>query len=89
VSDADRVRLRVMLGDTWTPLAVEAGADETVAALKARVLTAARVDASAAPAYEVKLGGVLVRDETRTLAAAGVQAGSPVIVQARRRRPVR
>jgi hypothetical protein len=89
VSAAGTISLRVTVGDTWTPLPVEAGAGETVAALKARVLAGARMNPAAAPRYEVKLGGVLVRDESQTLTAAGLRDGSPVIVLARRRRPVR
>ncbi len=66
-----------------------ASPEETVGALKVRALAAARVDAGRAGGYEVKAGGVELRDESRTLAEAGLRRGSAIIVQSRRRRAVR
>lgn len=83
------IRLRVTVGDTWMPLALDASADETLASVKARALAASRIDPSHAALYEVKRGGARVADESASLGALGVESGAPLIVLARRRRPVR
>jgi hypothetical protein len=79
----------VTLADTWVQVPLEATSDETVAALKARVLAAARIPPDQAGQFEVKLGGALVRDESQSLAAAGAPDGGALIVLRRRRRAVR
>jgi hypothetical protein len=84
-----RFTVRVTVVDTWLPLTLEAAPTETVAALKARALAACRISAAHAGAYEVKHAGVLVRDETQSLSAAGIGDGAALVVLSRRRRPVR
>ncbi len=84
-----RLVVRVTIGDTWMPVSLEASADERVTAVKARALATAHIAASDAGAFEVKSGGALVRDETRTLREIGIRKGSPLVILARRRRPVR
>jgi hypothetical protein len=37
----------------------------------------------------MKVGGALVRDESKPLGSLGVQSGASLVVLARRRRPVR
>jgi len=81
--------VKVRLGDTWQELDLATSGDETVAQIKARALAAQKRPASSAGAYEVKFGGALVRDESRSLKSVGVVDGSSLIVLARRRRPVR
>lgn len=81
--------LKVTLGDTWRPLQLTAPTDETVGQLKRRALAADAVSADRADDYEVKFGGALVRDESSTLAAAGIPDGGALVVLARRRRAVR
>jgi hypothetical protein len=80
------VEVRVTVADGWTTLALELAAGETAAALKRRALAAARIEGDAG-AYEVKVGGALVRDETKPLTELGVGPGTPLIVLSRRRRP--
>jgi len=81
--------LKVTLGDTWRPLQLSAAPDETVAQLKVRALAAETIAAERAGEFEVKVGGVLVRDESLTLVAAGIRDGGALVVLARRRRAVR
>ena len=81
--------LRVTVGDTWQPLPLSAAPTETVGQVKSRALAACGIDASRAPAYEVKLGGAHLPDERRTLEALGIKPGTALIVLSRRRRPVR
>jgi hypothetical protein len=71
------------------PLVLRVSPDDTVAAVKARALEAQGIAATRHARYEVKLGGALLRDESRTLAACGARAGAPLVVLSRRRRPVR
>ncbi len=81
--------VKVTVGDTWMPLAFSAKPDETVASLKARALASQKIDPARGPGYEVKVGGGRIADESRTLAAAGVRNGVPLIILAKHRRPVR
>ena len=83
------LRLRVTSGDTWQSSDLAAQPDESVAAVKARVLAADRVPATRIAHYEVKYGGALLRDESRSLASLGIGDGAALIVLPRRRRPVR
>ena len=80
--------IKVMLADTWQPMQLDLGAEETVAGLKRRALSAAHVATDGAT-FEVKFGGGRVKDESRTLGSLGVRDGSAFIVLSRRRRPVR
>lgn len=84
-----RLMVRVTVGDTWTATAIEASPEERVAVLKSRALAISSIAAAEAARYEVKAGGALVRDETRTLAEIGVRNGGSLMVLAKRRRPVR
>jgi hypothetical protein len=86
---AAALRLRVTSGDSWQSSDLPAEAGDTVAAVKARVLAADRVPVERASQYEVKHGGALVKDESRSLASLGIGDGSALIVLPRRRRPVR
>ena len=81
--------LKVTLGDTWRSLHLAAAPEDTVAQVKVRSLAAEAVDEGRAGDYEVKFGGALVRDESRSLAAAGIPDGAALVVLARRRRAVR
>jgi hypothetical protein len=84
-----RLALKVTVADTWQPLHFAVPGDETVAALKARALSACAIDHDRSPLYEVKLRGAAVRDESRTLASLGVGEGAALVVLPRRRRVVR
>lgn len=86
---SSRLVVRVTVGDTWTSAPIETSADVPIATVKVRALAGAHIPASDAPAYELKFGGALVRDETRTLGELGVRSGASLVVLSRRRRPVR
>lgn len=81
--------LKVTIADTWQVVLLAGAPEQTAASLKARALSDAGIPASRATSYEVKFGGALVRDESRTLGALGAKDGSPFIVLAKRRRAVR
>jgi hypothetical protein len=82
-----RYIVRVMVLDAWDHVAVQAGPDTTVAAVKAEAL--ARALHGAPDDYEVKFRGARVLDEQVTLAALGVGPNAALIVLPARRRPVR
>lgn len=83
------MQIKVTVGDTWMPRTWTASPTESVAAVKRRALEAEKIDPRLSDRYEVKLGGAVVRDESATLAAAGIRAGAPLVILSRRRRPVR
>lgn len=86
---ATGIDIRVTVGDTWQPLQLTAVAGDTVAAVKSLALRDQSIDERAHGAYEVKAGGALIRDESKTLAECGIRNGSALVILARRRRPVR
>jgi hypothetical protein len=86
---AGTLTVRVAVADAWETFAFAVGPSEGVAALKRRALDAARIAPARADRYDVKLGGALVADESRTLAELGVRDGAQLVVLYRRRRPVR
>ena len=86
---AGTLTLRVAVADAWEVFTLEAGPGETIGAVKRRGLEAAHIDPARAGLYEVKVGGALVADETRTLANLGVPDNAPLVILFRRRRPVR
>lgn len=83
------MHVRVTVADAWKVFALDAAQGENAASLKARALALARIDGSRAALYEMKVGGALVRDESKPLAGLGVKSGTSVVVISRRRRPVR
>lgn len=84
-----RLTVRVTVADAWITVPVEALASTSVASVKSRALTVARLDGSRGGDYEVKCGGAPVTDESLSLGALGIPDGAALIVLARRRRPVR
>jgi len=86
---ATPARVRVTVADAWQVFTLEVTPAENAASLKARALASAQIDPSGAAGYEVKVGGALVRDESKPLAGLGVKNGTSVVVLSRRRRPVR
>ena len=82
------LRLRVTVADAWKTVALEAAQAESAGSLKVRALALAHIAAAAAGAYQLKVGGALVRDESKPLAAL-VKSGAAVVVVPLRRRPVR
>jgi hypothetical protein len=83
--------VRVTVADAWKVFALDVTPAENAASLKARALASAHIDPSGGGAarYEVKVGGALVKDESKPLAGLGLKTGSSVVVLASRRRPVR
>ncbi len=83
------MNVRVTVADNWQTYPMSVAAGESAAALKQKALVAAGIDAARAAHYEVKVGGALVRDESKPLGEIGVKEGVPLVVLSRQRRPVR
>jgi len=80
--------IRIMVEDAWDSVNLDLPAQTPVAEAKRRALAMTHTDGDPS-AYIVKYRGAPVLDEQRTLAEAGVVSNAPLIVMARRRRPVR
>ena len=80
--------VRVMVEDVWDEVLVELPGGTSLADLKRRALEMTHVTQSPSD-YMIKYRGAAMADESRSLAEAGLVANAPVIVLARRRRPVR
>lgn len=86
---AARYIVRVMVLDAWDHIAVQVGADTTVAELKREALGRALSRAPDPNDYEVKFRGARVFDEQITLAALGAGPNAALIVLPAHRRPVK
>ena len=84
-----RMTVRARLGDTWDELEFDVSPDETVASIKTRALATQKLLKRTGADYEMKLGGALVKDESKSVSAAGATEGSTFMVLSKRRRPVR
>ena len=81
--------VRVTVADAWRTFVLEAAAGETAGSLKLRALAQAHIARSTAALYEMKVGGALIRDESKPLAGLGVGNGAALVVLSGRRRAVR
>jgi hypothetical protein len=77
-----------MVEDAWDQVRLELPEQTPVAEVKRQALAMTHTAGDPA-AYMVKYRGAELLDEQRSLAEAGVVANAPLIVMARRRRPVR
>jgi HEAT repeat protein len=80
--------LRVMVQDAWDEVAFDLPPTTSLADVKRRALQAAQVRGDP-NAYLLKFRGAELRDESRSLAEAGLVPNAALIVLSRRRRPVR
>ncbi len=83
------MNVRVQVMDVWDTIEVPVTRDVTFADLKATCLDQALGRAVDPSAYAIKFRGALVTDEDRTLGAADVPDGAPMIVLLVHRQPVR
>ncbi|HEU5171051.1 MAG TPA: hypothetical protein VFU46_10965 [Gemmatimonadales bacterium] len=85
---SDTRPVRVMVHDVWDEVVLELPGSAPIGEVKRLALERARVVRDPA-GYLVKYRGAEVRDESRTLLEEGIVPNAPLIVLARRRRPVR
>jgi hypothetical protein len=86
MSDVVQVRVRVL--EAWNDIVLEVPPSTPIADIKRRVLESAHVTADPA-GFVVKFRGAALRDESRSLAQAGVPDDAALIVLRRHRVPVR
>lgn len=84
----DLLPLRVMVQDAWDEVRLDLPSATPLGELKRRALEATRVTRDPS-AYVLKFRGAELRDESRTLADAGLVPNGALIVLPKRRRPVR
>jgi hypothetical protein len=89
MTNSGELRMRVWVEDAWDRAEFVATTDWTVKQLKEHALRTATLANPDPASYEVKLRGILVLDETRTLRDLDVVDLAPFIVLSARRRPVR
>ncbi|MEO7987782.1 MAG: hypothetical protein ABI766_14735 [Gemmatimonadales bacterium] len=80
--------VRIMVQDAWDEFSFDFPATTSLADVKRRALDAARVSRDP-QGYLLKFRGAELRDESRSLADAGLVPNGALIVLSRRRRPVR
>lgn len=80
--------VRVMVQDAWDEVSLHLPASTSLGDVKRRALEAAQVRGDP-DEYLLKFRGAELRDESRSLAQAGMVPNGALIVLPRRRRPVR
>ena len=85
----DAFLIRAQVHEAWDAIRVRVSANTPAAAVKSEAIRALLADTQPADDFVMKIGGTEVRDESRSLEALGVRAGSTVFLHGRRRRPVR
>ena len=86
---ADVLTIRVQLLEAWDAVRIVASPDTPVATVKARAMTVLAPDVPLPGDVVTKLGGFEIRDEAKSLAAAGVKDGSTLLLHFRRRQPIK
>lgn len=79
--------VRVMVQDAWDEVQLDLPATTKLAEVKRQALEATRVMGDPA-AYVLKFRGAELRDESRSMAEAGLVPNGALIVLRKRRRPV-
>jgi hypothetical protein len=85
----DAFVIRGQLHEAWDAVRLRVARLTPLRAVKSATLSALLGSAHEAAEYMAKVRGGEVRDETQSCEAAGVRAGTTVLVHLRRRRPVR
>lgn len=81
--------IRAQLAEAWDTVRLAVGADDTIAAVKARALDALDPTAAFPDEFVTTYRGARILDESVSLAAAGVVNGATLLIEYRHRRPVR
>jgi uncharacterized protein GlcG (DUF336 family) len=86
---ATAITIRVQLLEAWDAVKVIVEPRTTVATVKARALAVLAPDVPQPGDVVTKLGGFEIRDESKSLADAGVKDGSTLLLHFRRRQPLK
>lgn len=82
------IPVRIMVEDAWDEISFQLPPSTSLADVKRQALEAAQVRGDP-DRYLLKFRGAELRDESRSLADAGMVPNGALIVMSRRRRPVR
>lgn len=86
---ADAITIRVQMLEVWDAVKVVVEPGTSVAKVKARALAVLAPDVPQPGDVVTKLGGFEIRDEAKSLTAAGVVDGSTLLLHFRRRQPIK
>jgi hypothetical protein len=86
---APAITIRVQLLDAWDAVKVIVEPSTLVATVKAKALAVLAADVPQPADVVTKLGGFEIRDESKSLAEAGVVDGSTLLLHMRRRQPIK
>ncbi len=86
---APSITIRVQMLEAWDAVKVIAEPRTMVATVKAAALAALAPDVPQPADVVTKLGGFEIRDESKSLADAGVKDGSTLLLHMRLRQPLR
>jgi hypothetical protein len=86
---APTITIRVQLLEAWDAVKVNVEPSTPVATVKARALGVLAPDIPQPADVVTKLGGFEIRDESKSLADAGVKDGSTLLLHMRRRQPLK
>ncbi len=83
------ITIRVQMLEAWDAVKVIAEPGTLVARVKAAALAVLAPDVPQPADVVTKLGGFEIRDESKSLSAAGVKDGSTLLLHLRRRQPLK
>ena len=86
---ATAITIRVQMLEAWDAVKVIVEPGTAVATVKARALAVLAPDVPQPADVVTKLGGFEIRDESKSLSAAGVKDGATLLLHMRRRQPLR
>jgi uncharacterized protein GlcG (DUF336 family) len=86
---AAAITIRVQMLEAWDAVKVIVEPSTPVATVKSRALAVLAPDVPQPGDVVAKLGGFEIRDESKSLSAAGVKDGSTLLLHMRRRQPLR
>lgn len=88
-SGSDVLHVRVQAAELWDTLRVDAGASDSVDAVKRAALEKFYPDGVSPAEFVVKVRGFEILNESLGLAESGIRDGSTLLLSRRRRRPVK
>lgn len=86
---APTITIRVQMLEAWDAVKVVAEPRTLVAKVKAEALAVLAPDVPQPGDVVTKLGGFEIRDESKSLAEAGVKDGATLLLHMRRRQPIK
>lgn len=87
--EGEKLNVRVQIAEIWETVGVAAPATASLASVKSAALAEVYPGGVASGEFVAKLRGFEILREDNSLASCGVKNGSTILLERRRRRPVR